>query len=62
MHLTRPDLFVPQGMATRDYYRGTDVGTWYGHELTGNVAADHTRDPFLKPGNVALPSLAASLL
>ena len=39
------DLFVPQGVTTRDYNGPTDAGTWWCHEGAGDTAWDHTRHP-----------------
>jgi hypothetical protein len=38
-----PEVFVAQGMAPRDWYWAQSAGTWYCHEMTGSVCADHTR-------------------
>lgn len=46
-----PELFVPQGLTTRDYYAPTDSGTWWAHEGQGEWLYDHTRhaDSILPP-------------
>lgn len=51
------DLFVPQGVTTRDYYAGTDAGTWWLHEGHGATSWDHTRhiDTILPPSEQPPP-------
>lgn len=41
--VTRPDIFVPQGLAPRDWYYPQTAGTWYCHEMSGSVCQDQTR-------------------
>ena len=43
--MQHPELFVPQGLVTRDYYHLTDAGTWPAHEGQGAWAWDHSRQP-----------------
>lgn len=39
----RPDVFVPQGLAPRDWFFPQTAGTWYCHEMAGAVCQDQTR-------------------
>ena len=39
----RPDIFVPQGLAPRDWFYPQTAGTWYCHEMSGSVCQDQTR-------------------
>ena len=39
----RPDIFVPQGLAPRDWFFPQTRGTWYCHEMQGSVCLDQTR-------------------
>ena len=39
----KPDIFVPQGLAPRDWFYPQTAGTWYCHEMSGTVCQDQTR-------------------
>lgn len=39
----RPDVFVQQGLAPRDWYWAQTAGTWYCHDVGSKVCYDHTR-------------------
>ena len=39
----RPDIFVPQGLAPRDWFFPQTAGTWFCHEMSGTVCQDQTR-------------------
>lgn len=41
--VTRPDVFVPQGLAPRSWYWAQTAGTWFCHEMQGAVCQDQTR-------------------
>ena len=45
-----PEVFVPQGMAPRDWYWANSAGTWYCHEQSGTVCSDLSKQSYLAAG------------
>ena len=50
---TRPELFVPQGVASLKWFAPISAGTWPCHEKTGGGCGDTTRQPWPGPGGIA---------